>query len=115
MLVFYAARNRNHFLGCVISGHAIDSTGEYPFILSTKNVQRVTSTRGEFSLILDYSYKLDILGLLCHVATLKRRDVVTSRCQFELLWNAATLISNVATLILNASGTSRRGYPTSRR
>ena len=85
MLVCYALRPRNHFLGCIISGHAIESIGEDPFILSTPNVQRVTFTRGEFSLILDYSCTLYILGLLCHiatlvlnVATLKRRDVETS-------------------------------------
>ena len=57
-------------MGCIISGHAIESTGEDPFILSTTNVQRVTFTRGEFSLILDYSCILYILGLLGHVATL---------------------------------------------
>ena len=97
MLVCCAFRTRNHFLGCIISGHAIESTGEDPFILSTTNVQRVTFTRGEFSLILDYSCILYILGLLCHVATLvlnfatlKCRDFETSGRQFELLWNVAT-------------------------
>ena len=82
MFVCCAFRTLNHFLGCIISGHAIESTGEDPFILSTTNVQRVTFTRGEFSLILDYSCILYILGLLCHVstlvlnvATLKRRDL----------------------------------------
>ena len=78
MLVCCVFRTRNHFLGCIISGHAIKSTGEDPFILSTKNVQRVTFTRGEFSLILDYSCILYILGLLCHIAMLKRHDVETS-------------------------------------
>ena len=97
MLVCYVFSTRNHFLDCIISGHAIKSTGEDPFILSMINVQRVTFTRGEFSLILDYSCILYILGLLCHVATLvpnvatsRRRDVETSRRQFELLWNVAT-------------------------
>ena len=77
MLFCCAFRTRNHFLSCIISGHAIKSTREDPFILSTTNVTRVTFTRGEFSLILDYSCTLYILGLLCHVATLKRRDVET--------------------------------------
>ena len=97
MLVCCAFRTWNNFLGCIISGHAIESTGEDPFILSTINVQRVTFTRGEFSLILDYSCILYILGLLCHVttlvlnvATLKRRDNETSRRRFELIWNVAT-------------------------
>ena len=97
MLVCCSFRTQNHFLGCIISGHAIKSTGEDPFILSTTNVQRVTFTRGVFSLILDYNFILYILGLLCHVATLvlnvatlKHREVETSRSQFELLWNVVT-------------------------
>ena len=40
----------------------------------------------------------------------QRRDV-----DFSTLWNVATWISNVATLIFQPSGTSRRGFPTSRR
>ena len=100
MLVCCAVRNRNHiFFGCIISGHAIESTGEYPFILSTTNVQRVTFTRGEFSLILDYSCILYILGLLYHVAM--------------LVLNIAT--SRRRDVSLNFSGTSRREIPTSRR
>ena len=87
MLVCCAFRNRSHFLGCIISGHAIESTGEDPLMSSTKKVQRVTFTRGEFSLILDYGCIMYIVGLLC---------------------NVATLALNVATSILNSSGTSRR-------
>ena len=40
----------------------------------------------------------------------QRRDV-----DFSTLWNVAMWISNVATLICKPSGTSRRGFPTSRR
>ena len=87
MLVCCAFRNRNHFLGSIISGHAIESTGEDPLMSSTKKVQRVTFTRGEFSLILDYGCIMYIVGLLC---------------------NVAMLALNVATSILNSSGTSRR-------
>ena len=99
---------------------------------STTKVQRVTITRGEFSLTLDHGCLMYILGLLCNVttlvfnvATLQRHDVSTSRRQFdpplecrdvdfqrhdvgfELLWNIATLIFttlwNVATLDLNVA------------
>ena len=89
MLVCCAFRNQNHFLGCIISGHAIESTGEDPLMSSTKKVQRVTFTRGEFSLILDYGCIMYIVGLHCNVAilelnvaTLQCRDVSTSRHQF---------------------------------
>ena len=56
---------------------------------STTKVQRVTITRGEFSLILDNGWIMYILGLLCNVAMLapKRRDVRSQRrdVDFELL------------------------------
>ena len=45
-----------------------------------------------------------------NVTTFKRRDA-----NLTLLWNVATCDSNVATWILNLSGTSRREIRTSRR
>ena len=57
---------------------------------STTTIQSVTFTRGESSLILDHGFIMYILGLLCNVvtlalnvATLQRRDVSTSRRQFD--------------------------------
>ena len=106
--------------------------GESVHVETTK-VQRCTVIRGEFSLILDHGFLICIFSLLCNVATLalnvatlQRREVATSRRQFypplerrdvrfqrrnvdfERPWNVVTLISNVATLILNPSGMSRR-------
>ena len=60
--------------------------GEDPFMLSITKVQR-ESHLNEGSV--DMSYLMCILSLLCNVATLglnvatiQRRDVSTSRCQF---------------------------------
>ena len=60
---------------------------------STTKVQRVTIARGEFTFILDHGCIMYILGLLCNVATLQRRDV-----SLTLLWHVATLDFNVAML-----------------
>ena len=86
---------------------------------------------GEFSFTLVHCLIFYILGFLCHVAMLafnvatsQRRDVSTSRRQFDpplerrdvgsqrrdvgldLLWNVATVDPNVATSFLYSSGTS---------
>ena len=84
----------------LLSGLAIEGIGVDPFMQNTTNVQRVTITRGEFSLISDHDC-IDVhFGLFCHVTTLdlnvatsQRRDV-----DFTLLCNVATLDIHVATL-----------------
>ena len=119
-------------LGCLLLGLANAGTGEDPFMQSITSPECHIYKRGG-------SRKPGLLNvkffrsLLCNVATFQRRDVPTSRRQFysslerrdvriqrrdvdfECLWNVATWISNIATLIFQPSGTLRRGFPTSRR
>ena len=106
--------------------------GESVHVAHGKVPEMYIYKRGVFSDPRPWLLNLHFFSLLCNVATLalniatlQCRDVAMSRRQFypplerrdmrfqrrnvdfEHLWNVATLISNVAMLILNDSGTSR--------
>ena len=91
-------------LGCSLSGLANTGTGEDPFIQSITSPESHMYKKGRGSLVMGYLVKN-----LCEDFS------VTSRRQFYPSLECRDVDSNVATLILSVSGTSRRGFPTSRR
>ena len=98
-------------LGCSLSGLANTGTGEDPFIQSITSPESHMYKKGRGSLVVGYLVK----NLCEDFSVTSRCWVETSRRQFYPSLEFRDVDSNVATLILSDSGTSRRGFPTSRR
>ena len=115
-------------LGCLLSGLANAGTGEDLFMQSITSpgchIYKRGGSRKPGLLNVQFLEAFSVT-LRRWVATsrrqfypsLERRDVDLQRRDvgFECLWNVATWISNVVTLIFTPSGTSRREISMSRR
>ena len=101
-------------LGCLLSGLANAGTGEDPFMQSITSpechIYKRRGSRKPGLLNVQFLEAFSVMSRRQFYPSLERRDVRFERCDvdFECLWNVATWISNVATLIFKPSGTSRR-------